>query len=540
MAAPPFAPKGQNQAGPSKVHPGKANEKLPPLTTSRGQAGPGQYSSDVNKKIAQLVIDEAPKTLINLNDDCLLCIFGGLSLMDLCNMYAVSKRFQPCVELIFRRKHNLKINMVGTSFNISTNNNYQHILQTFGQTVQSLVISKRSFDVAIPEEDIVHCILANCHDSLQHLELIGFSLVLPQENNDMKLTFCRMVSNLKTLRLNDIELRNGGVIFEFLSGLEELHLNNVRMDSATSVYMKRVFPHLHSVTIKDVDLLDCTVSAVHTFFSGFLKTNETIKKLVLVNSRVSPTVLRVITNQMPVLEDLTVRVNVDSQANVLQQLQHVKRLYLDIHRDANVAPLLTALSTKSMLTHLEIHMEYFRQHVIQSLANFNSLKCIHLIASYANFFGPVDDVFMFLSSGLTSVVDFRANCFYLQNTDTLIQFAEKNTNLEVFWLSSMFRAFQPDLRKFKLMASKRSPSAPKLVVILMGLHATTYSVFVEKNVVLVQPCNGPAQPAAYELGCFDPFSEKYSNESRAAFIEWCRSSASNGESFDANFVVRPV
>lgn len=430
------------------------------------------------------------------------------------------------------------INMVDTPLNICINKNYRKILKTFGRKARLLIIAKQSFDVAagIPEEEIVHCIIAICYGNLQHLSLTGFSLSIPQENNDMKWKFCRMVSNLKTLTLKGIELRNCGVLFEFLSGLEKLNIKDLHMDLATASGMKRTFPHLRDVVITDVDIVNCAASTVHTFLAGFLKANPTIEKLFLINGRVSPIVFRVVTNQLPVLDELMVHICSDSQAEVLQRLQHVKRLTLKVYENANIAPLLMALSARGIPTHLKIYFEFFRQIVWESLANIESLNSINLIAMLPKDSRILANVFNLLSSRLKNVIEFRADNFEFQSTDILIQFIGKNSKLELCWLSSMPERIHVDPPEIKLMATTGAPSAPKLVVLFTDIHAKVLRVSVEGSIVLVQPyrANGHAQAPAYEVRC--PEGHLRVVESHDAFISWCRSSASNGDLIHVEFI----
>lgn len=497
-------------------------------------AGPGRQTSDASHNLIKTV--EAPLNICDLDDDCLLQIFEHLIISELANMWSVNKRFRETTELTFHRRHIDDFvfdNIIGVSAN------YKRIFQSFGRSFKSLVMSRKSFDATIFDAEIVRWLANHCYGNLQSLELNGFSLVIPEGDNDLRLNMSRLVSSLTTLRLNGVEMLHCGTVFQSLSELIHLHLENVRMDFVTGNHLTRGYPHLQSAHLRDVFLSDCTFDHAHFTFHKFFGENSTIPSLNLNNFFISsstPTyhVVDLITSHAPMLEDLTIQLTRDSEVTKLYRLDYLRKLKLELPNRSCAGFMLSLLSRKATLTHLDVmasdrNAEAFF-HVI---GTFNSLQSV-VLRRASKVHAHWD--FAYATRGLTNLVDFRTNCFEFSFTDTLIKFCERNPMLEVLWINEDDAVMFVDLEQYESFAAKRSPTAPKLVIFIMMSLSNCYRIrVIRDNLTVVYSGDWDHS----DLGSnWDPLSGLYRDESVGQFFDYCRNCKDDEFGLTFNFALK--
>lgn len=488
------------------------------LPKSPAVAGPGRQTSDTSASLAKAV--DPTLNFCDLVDDCLLQIFDHLNVMELANMWSVNKRFRATAELAFHRRH-IDDFVLDKIDGVSAN--YKRIFQSFGRSFKSLVMSRKSFDATIFDADIIRWMASHCYGNLQSLELNGFSLVIPEGDNDLRLNMSKLMSTVTTLRLNGVDMQHCGTMFESLSGLNHLHLENVHMDFVTGNHLAREHPHLQSAHLRDVYLTDCTFDHASFTFHKFFGENSTIPTLNLNNFFISsstPTyhVVDLITSHAPMLEDLTIQLTRDSEVTKLYRFDHLRKLKLELPNNSCAGFLLSLLSRKATLTHLDVTAsDRNPEAFFHTIGTFNSLQSV-VLRRTSKIHTHWD--FAYATRGLTNLVDFRTNCFDFSWTDKLIKFCERNPKLEVLWINEDDGAMFVDLEQYETFAANRSPTAPKLVILIMMALSNNYRICVIRdNLTVVY--SGDWSVSELDTN-WDPLSGRYTDESVRNFLEYCR------------------
>lgn len=302
-------------------------------------------------------------------------------------------------------------------------------------------------------------------------------------------------------------LRECGILFEFRSEIKEIHLQNVQTDIETADFMDGTFPQIRTVTFSNVNITDCSTAMAASIFTGFFQSNPTIRVLCLMNTKTSLSTLNAICTSLRSLDSLTIRLNVVAHVSKLHQLAYLPRLILDIPKKAWPGLLLSLLSRKGNLTHLDIKVsdhtyeEFFETiSYLDSLENFVLRRTTHFHSNH------------YLEKTLRRMKNltvFRSNCFQIEDHDVIIRIIENNPKLNVFWLGYIYRqTIMIDVPKIELLANKnnRPSTAPKLVILLIGCCTQKLMFQVTDNVVIVYstPISMPTTDGALQHFCPHP------------------------------------
>lgn len=360
--------------------------------------------------------------LTNIDMDCQLLIFEELDLFGLLNMAKINQNFKFLASEVFRRKFGVKLfvflptwNVIGdaevgietTRVLITSADLAEKLLKMFGYLIPKISIVFGRTDLKFDDRQIVKIINECCSESLVHLELDVCSTqmwegVRKPFVNVQNLTFRNVLQNLQVINLNEI-----------FPHIRRLELHNVNPFDGNT-FDHRFF-HLEHLSIGMAGEMKHFSKSVEQM----IRKNPQIRSVSLESSW---QFLKVLSEYLPQLDTLELLSEIQSNlSNEDQDLRFdsVRKVHMKC-TSWNV-PTITFGSMQEFI--LEIRPElteswiaYIKQH--------QHLRKIRLIEPVLN--GQI----IKLSEGLSNLIEASFNCGSDVTAETIINFIEKNSQME--------------------------------------------------------------------------------------------------------------
>lgn len=309
--------------------------------------------TNCNMKVKEADPWKQPEHILNaLNDDCLLKVFSFLKLNDLARTSDVCVRFNRLAKDVFVTKFKrLKV-----SFRDCNLYCFEKVLRNFGHLIFSLYIDGA---YGYSDHELVFEFMNEyTMPQLKQLTLRRFRL---GKNVDINST----LSNLEHLELILCSVYDLSAILEYCIGLKLLKIVNLKLDNKPSenivcLPIRRI--HQKFEKLEDIHFID---GLSEHELNNLIPLNAPLKKLVVVNNRITRSLVPLLIKHHQHLEELVLYQYLDrnSQEILHEQLESfndplksLKTLKLDfdllipstIPSTISIEPLLRMLATKNV------------------------------------------------------------------------------------------------------------------------------------------------------------------------------------------------
>lgn len=312
-----------------------------------------QPNEPTERKRKQNQKRKGPMQLMDLNDDCLLAIFGNLNAIELCDMAETCKRAQALTQYTFHMKHSRldlssikRINLKLTA----------RFLRNFGNDISSLhiprkVLSPKESDVA--SRKILTLVGRHCGENLVELSLKNIRITGASMEHAKQ-----VFGSLKTLMLENFCFKNCDLTI-FTEHLEVLKLNNVDFLQASGTK-----PDNYKTLI------------------AFFNAAKALKQLSMVKCTELPCRVLKAIGQLTHLQELEIELQMVAQERHVQQnlvhwfaLKELKTLTID-GLGMSLQPLLEGFATNNVpIEHLDL-IHIHDENIVESIVKLKSIKSL--------------------------------------------------------------------------------------------------------------------------------------------------------------------
>lgn len=189
--------------------------------------------------------------LLDLNEDCLLQIFGYLNIMDLAHLCESSASLKASAETVFQSKHSSWLNFMLYNIDINYNaNGFLLPLKHFGSMAKSISLSTDTLIGFSNHTNILKLLAKYCGKNIRVLTMVKFHIDFDVCNKSTQVNILDLMINLHALHLMDGALINCASIFEFCqNSLMAISLLDTKTDLATKFGLIRNYPKLQQLTL---------------------------------------------------------------------------------------------------------------------------------------------------------------------------------------------------------------------------------------------------------------------------------------------------
>lgn len=315
------------------------------------------------------------KTILDLNEDCLIHIYKFLPINELCTIRETCKHFEMIAGIYFSRKY--KTMVVNWAFLSSTS--APLVLRNFGRLIEQMSITDASTVSSLNQNRIFQWIDRYC----PNLTILKCQQLHIDACTIRKCS--RLFSQLEKIVITFSESSpNHYIILETLmiygNNVKELQLDNVNIIGNNSS-MGQTYPNLVSFTVKQ----RCSLNFECDSWKMFIKRNPQLKTLRFINSGVLNTkFFQYICDHLPNLEYFTcanIANLIKTQSISLSKMKKLKKLELCCMGGDGYALLKDLAATTSIVT---IHLvdPHLSDETIGLLCRIKSLRVLKLTGNF--------------------------------------------------------------------------------------------------------------------------------------------------------------
>ncbi|XP_055681045.1 uncharacterized protein LOC129788748 [Lutzomyia longipalpis] len=206
---------------------------------------------------------------LDLNEDCLRCIFDYLNVLDLVRMEKVCRRFQALAKSIYPKIDEVDFDELSQTAFIPLTD-ASDVVKRVGKHISSLIASKTNF--LSNSEILPRSVLTQCK-KLQEVQLTGFKIITPASLKRLSVT----IKEAKVVRLNSCVFNDDikSCLVE-ATQMEVLELTgNANVQGSCLIGVRG---------IKEIDLSHCDFIEAD-FFVRFCKANRKLRSVGIIGLR---------------------------------------------------------------------------------------------------------------------------------------------------------------------------------------------------------------------------------------------------------------
>lgn len=305
--------------------------------------------------------DPTKKSLLVLNDDCLLEIFSYLDIDALCNFALAHKRLRGIAELIFESKSRTIISSA------TTKKRTELVLKTFGHLCTNYRIKNVWHSYADYSSDLLYALTKYCSGNLKRLYLER--IVLKGEVVEKSRSLFESLEKLTLTSCSNLG-RAFSEVFQYSNELKSLKVYGCEYTTLECDFIMHHFPKLESVRF-------CSLSTLEDYhLKAFIEKNPNLKKLKINDCpKITTSIYEVVSQHLKSLKDLRIcEINFTNEENIMHitKLTNLKKLNVKCHNSI-LPELLSKLESKNTLTHLQINSTCATHELIESIIKMRNL-----------------------------------------------------------------------------------------------------------------------------------------------------------------------
>lgn len=393
---------------------------------------------------------------MDINDDCLLTIFGFLTVMDLCSVAETCKRAEEIAKESFKFDHH-KLNLPQIRF-VDNLKSAARLLRNFGCVTKSLTVScHRYINYEWSSRKILELVHRHCRRNVTELTLLDM-IITSESINHLRVVFGSVKSLTCSIVFDNCTLAS-------LNGnIEKLHLFNTEFRS----------PILHRTT--------------YTPLTNFLqKAKDTLTQFSIFGCSNIPTKLFKIIGQMKHLQELKLHVNrINDKENAVDKslirgwgaLKNLKVLTLRWGESSFELLLLLEelLANNVRIENSEIY-NLLSDVLIEAVIKLKSINTLRLVD-----FEITDENLLHLAEGLTSLTKLKiSGCVSENGIIKMISKAHRLSYLEIE--TELFDIKKNHAEVLKVL--QKRPEHIKLELMLSSWFAEQSAFEIENNELLI-------------------------------------------------------
>lgn len=389
-------------------------------------------------------------SLTDLNEDCLLEVFGQLTVIDLSAIEQTCLRFQAIAQNIFSKRHRIfdfdEKDKIGDGVRIPyTLHTIRNIIVSFGALITELNISAYVSD-PINRERIANMLERHCHN-LETLRLHDFYFT-----RKCQPIFGKLFGRLTSLTLGECDLEEKCSVLKLMERCE--NLTSLKLESCGKLGNRCIdiaYPKLEEFSIESLYTDDETLYA-------FFERNGKLKRLkISQGGYLGNDVFAQIAMHLKQLESLSIVLNgfddfVHSLTNLLT-LNHLKELKLNCSL-YSISGFVNRLAEKNTIELLHITDGVLNEQLIDALC-----KCKRLTSVKLGSMPNVHDRFLLeLAKNLPQLTEFHLSKCQTTTQKGLVNLVRHSPNLERLYLNKTIIDFTDEVfMELVELRKKRGP-----------------------------------------------------------------------------------
>lgn len=361
------------------------------------------------------------KTILSLNDDCLMEIFKYLPLLGLCSMRSTCIRLQTIADYYFFKEHKaFELNgkyVSNDPISELSLDDCRLVLQNFGRQIHKINLHSDAFSDM--EFDRLIMIIERFCEHLVDLKFVKINFTAETIEK------ChRLFSNLHRLVIDKCLDDNAtfATCLMHSSSLKELEL--IRLFNIEGNSLAQAYPNLECFAVKSSDNIN------YEFLQEFIEKNPQLKKLKFIGCNfVNDKVFQQISDNLPNLESFSMRmVHVSNSVNEnlvhLLSLTKLKKLELNCGV-IGINTFLEGLAANNTIESLHLSALELNDETIGFLCNMKQLKVFKLTSTL-----KLDkDLCTKLASGLHNLTELHIVECTSTTFDELLEFVAHSASL---------------------------------------------------------------------------------------------------------------